>query len=118
MSLFRRISNLFSRSRLDQDIDAELQSHIEMRIEDNVKRGMSPQEARSAALRAFGNVTRVREETWRVRSFAWIEQFLGDVFFGFRTLRKNAAFTIAAVLTLALGIGAYTALVSVVHGAL
>ena len=60
MSIFRRISNLFSRLRLDQDIEAELRSHIEMRIEDNMADGISPEEARRDALLRFGNPTVVR----------------------------------------------------------
>jgi hypothetical protein len=65
MSILRRISNLFSRPKLQQEIDAELRSHIDMRIEDNIAAGMSPGEARRDALQRFGNPTSINERVWR-----------------------------------------------------
>lgn len=104
------------RKRMMENLDQDIRDYIERETQDNIERGLPPEEARYAALRKFGNVTRVKEETWEVWGFVWIEQLWQDVRYGLRQLLRNPGFTAVVIISLALGIGANTALFSIIEG--
>jgi macrolide transport system ATP-binding/permease protein len=107
---------MMRRKRLLEDLDQDIRDHIERETLDNIDRGMSPEEARYAALRKFGNVTRVKEQTREVWSWVWLEQLIQDARFGLRTLGRSPGLTVAAVLAIALGIGVNVGVFSVLNG--
>jgi predicted permease len=117
-TLASRLLNLFRKRRLDENLDAELRAHLQMLTDENLRRGMTPKEAAQAARREFGGFEQTKENYRDQRSLPFLDSFFQDVRFAFRLFAKKPAFSLIAIATLAVGIGANTAIFSAVHSVL
>src|SRR5476651_1922700 len=115
MKLFRKLRALFQKEKLDTEMAEELRAHLELQAAENEKRGMDATEARFAARRQFGGVEQIKERSRDVRGWRWLDDLGRDFRFGFRMLSKSPVMSVVIVLSLAVGLGANTAVFSWIH---
>jgi predicted permease len=113
-----RCASLFHKRQLDQDLDEELRTHIELATEEFLLQGLTPQQARTEALRTFGGITQTKEVYRMRRGLPLLDQLTRDILYGIRQLRRSPGFTLTAILTLSLGLGANTAVFSLINALL
>src|ERR1700724_2539386 len=116
--LLLRLQSIFHKNRAELDLSEELQFHLQNQIDEYVAQGMNPKEARHAAFRSLGGIEQAKEECRDTRKVNLIDNFLQDVRFGLRILRRSPGFSILAILCLTLGIGANAAVFSWIEGIL
>ena len=117
-TLLSRIASLFRRNRLDSALDEELRSHIDLATAENMTLGMNRKQARIAALRSFGGLTQIKETYRQRRGLPFFDQAVRDLRYGLRQLHRSPGFTLTAILTLALGLGANTVVFSLINALL
>src|SRR5438067_12834656 len=115
---FSRLFGLFRKDRRDAEMAEEMQAHLDLLTERNIAAGMLPHEARNAALRQFGGIEQVKEIAREQRTWRWADEFLQDLRFGARMLRRTPGFSILAILCLTLGMGTNAAVFSWIEGIL
>src|SRR5438045_8936066 len=115
---FSRLLGLFSQNRRDAEMAEEIQAHLDLLTERNIAAGMSPNEARKAALRLFGGIEQTKEIAREQRAWRWADEFVQDIRYGVRMLRRTPGFSILAILCLTLGIGTNAAALSWIEGIL